>query len=162
MSKYPSRNHAFQFGLLLFLVMSLSVGIILTTGKASLNLFSSAAPVGYDNLTCREDGNIWSCTGGPCKLVEECAHDCIQGANPAKCNTSAKPPVPPLPPPSKCVPDGSACVNGKDCCGFCNSGKCTSVLNPPSKCISAGSSCSKIGVKCCPGTSCSGLLGTCR
>lgn len=140
MSKYSSKNAAFQFGLLLFMVAGLSFGIILTTGKASLNLFSYAQQV-QTNYTAKPG---------------------VPNANPAIIPSKPNMQAPIIRIPG-CRKDGRSCSANQVCCGFCNNGKCTSL-----KCVGVGDRCVTSGnSNCCRGYKCipyDGMpeLGVCR
>lgn len=191
MSKYSSKNATFQFGLLLFMVAGLSFGIILTTGKASLNLFSFAQQVQTNyktapTLKCREDAMSLSLCpeDGPCVSTVYCKYGCKLGSsscnpptkpavptsNPALPSPPLKPRVPTTPPKTnpepgdgfyKCILDGNKCEKGRVCCGFCNGGKCQSLGQP--RCTAHGGWCGYRQDPCCDGTTCSGrYLGKCE
>jgi hypothetical protein len=178
MSKYSSKNAAFQFGLLLFMVAGLSFGIILTTGKASLSLFSfaqvqtnyKAAP----ELKCREDAMSLSLCpeDGPCVSTVYCKYGCKLGSS--SCNPPTKPAVPtsnpvlpspplkprvPTTPPRLpgCISAGQKCTNRQVCCGYCNNGVCKNIDSP---CIVKGRFCNTSDPNyCCGGSSCSKIVG---
>lgn len=74
MTRHLSKNSFFHFGLIVFVALSLSIGVALTTGKASLNSFLNAqVQVNY----CREQGRECApggtndcCPGLECKFRE--------------------------------------------------------------------------------------------
>lgn len=122
MSKYSSKNAAFQFGLLLFMVAGLFFGIILTTGKAPLSIFSFAQV--QTDYSVKADVPI---------------------LNPNL-------PKPPTKPRVLCLPDGFKCYEKITCCGFCNNGKCTSLkcVGAGDRCVTSGNSNCCRGYKCIP------------
>lgn len=122
MSKYSSKNHVFQFGLLLFLVMGLSIGIILTNGKASLNLFSSAAGVeikyGGGDPTCAFEGGSCvdkECCGGLTCGRGVCVKSQVGPKNPVKSTPMPRPWLGCDPKGSKCGAFVNNCCPGSRC-----------------------------------------------
>jgi len=144
--KYSSKNATFQFGLLLLMTFGLSMGIILTTGKASL-IFSPSAQV-----------------------TDYSTKPAVPTSNPVLPSPPLKPRVPTTPPKTnpepgdgfyKCILDGNKCKKGRVCCGFCNEGKCQSLGQP--RCTAQGGWCGFRQDPCCDGTTCSGrYLGKCE